>query len=296
MRDGLLIIDAHTHIAPHAHMSNGRVNHVPTEFHVERMDKNGIDIAVVIAHSRAGWKIDDYRREHDLVAEEMAKFPDRLVGVCWADPLLGDEAVEEFERCVNDLGYIGLKFHPVYQRFPFDGEVIDPLIERAKAFNLPVIAHLEPRVNGAEPWRMVRLAERYPDITFVMAHMGRNVHAIEDGSIARLANRVPNIVLEASSTFTDAYGTFQQVAEILGPERSMLGTDSGPFHHPAINILKVELLDLPREWAQLILSGNAERIFGLDPSRFGRAPHYERGEFETAGGRVRFTCPAPYIQ
>lgn len=296
MRDGLLVIDAHTHISPQSHTSNNRVNHVPTEFHVERMDKNGIDMAVVIAHARAGWKIDDYRHEHDLVAEEMAKFPDRLVGVCWADPLLGDEAVEEFDRCVNDLGYIGLKFHPVYQRFPFDGAIIDPLIERAREHNLPVIAHLEPRVNGAEPWRMVRLAQRYPEVIFVMAHMGRNVHTIEDGSIARLAGRVPNIVLEASSTFTDAYGTFQQTAEILGPERILLGTDSGPFHHPAINILKIELLDIPRNWAQLMLSGNAERIFKLDPASFGRAPNFERGEFETPRGRVSFSCPAPYIQ
>jgi predicted TIM-barrel fold metal-dependent hydrolase len=296
VRDGLLVIDAHTHIAPHAHTTNNRVNHVPTDWHVERMDRYGIDIAVVIAHAHPGWKLDDYRREHDLVADEIARFPDRLVGVCWADPHLGDDAVNEFDRCVRDLGYRALKLHPVYQRFAFDSPIVDPLLEHARTLKLPVVAHLEPRISGAEPWRMVRLAERYPDITFVMAHMGRNVQSIQDGSIARLAGRVPNIVLEASSTTTDAYGTFQQVAKILGPERIMFGTDSGPFHHPAINLLKVELLDLPREWSRLMLSGNAERIYGIDSSTFGRAPAFARGVFETPRGAVHYPCPAPSIQ
>jgi predicted TIM-barrel fold metal-dependent hydrolase len=142
---------------------------------------------------------------------------------------------------------------------------------------------------------MVRLAQRHPDVTFVMAHMGRDLQAIQDGSIARLVARVPNIVLESSSTTTDGYGVFQQPAEILGPERIIYGSDAAPFHHPAINLIKVEMLDMPREWRQKILAESALAAYNLDPAKFGRAPSHERGVFKGARGTVSYPCPDPYI-
>lgn len=295
MRDGLLVFDAHTHIAPHPHMMGSRQGYLPTSALVERMDRFGIDFAIVIAHAWAGWTMDDYRREHDEVAEEIAHFRDRLIGICWADPHLGDAALRECERCVRDLHYCALKFHPPYQRFPFDGALMDPFADLARELGVPIIAHLDAKIGGAEPWRMVRLAQRHPDVTFVMAHMGRDLTAIQDGSIARLVSRVPNIVLEASSTTTDGYGVFQQPAEILGPERIIYGSDAAPFHHPAINLIKLEMLDLPRAWRQSILAGAAMAVYRVDPDQFGRAPNIPRGEFAGARGTVTYPCPDPYL-
>ncbi len=107
----------------------------------------------MIAHAWARWTIDQYRREHDVVAAELRKFPDRLIGFCWADPHLGQAAIDEVRRCARDLGYRGLKLHPVYQQFAFDQPVVYPLIEAAQELGLPVTAHLDLRVPGCEPWR-----------------------------------------------------------------------------------------------------------------------------------------------
>jgi predicted TIM-barrel fold metal-dependent hydrolase len=295
MRSGHFVVDAHTHISPHPHFHHGRDGRLTSEAHIERMDRYGLDVAVVIAHAWAGWTLSQYQREHDLIAAEVMRHPDRFIGFCWTDPHLGTEAVKEFERCVTQLGYRGLKFHPVYQRFNFDDPIIYPLIERAEEFGVPVVAHLDLQIPGCEPWRMVNLAKRFPNVQFIMAHMGRDIQAIQDLSIGRIPLPVPNLILEGSSTTSDAYGTFQGPATILGPTRIIFGSDAAPFHHPAINLLKIDLLDMPDEWKALILGGNMVRVLTLNVADFGRAPDYSPGVFETPRGRKIFACPDPAI-
>jgi predicted TIM-barrel fold metal-dependent hydrolase len=138
---------------------------------------------------------------------------------------------------------------------------------------------------------MINLARVFPEVTFIMAHMGRDIRALQDLSLARAAARVPNLLLEGSSTTTDAYGTFQGPAEVMGPDRVLFATDAGPFHHPAINLLKIDLLNMPREWKAKILGGNALRVLGQSADRLGRAPDHRRGGYATALGELEYPSP-----
>jgi predicted TIM-barrel fold metal-dependent hydrolase len=297
MRDGYMVIDAHAHIEVHSRtVFGGRNAQMPTDSLVAQMDSCGIDGALVIAHAWAGWTIDQYRAEHDVIANEISKHPRRLFGACWADPTLGADAVRELERAVIELGYLAVKLHPVYQRFVFDGEIVDPIIAMARQLGIPVIAHMDLRVPGCEPWRMVRLARRYPDVVFVMAHMGRDARSLQDLSFAHAARDVPNVVLEGSSTTTDAYGTFQGPAEVLGPDRVLFAADAGAFHHPAVNLLKLDLLDLERATKARILALNALRIFKITATAIDMTPDRDRGVFETAMGQQSYPVPASVIQ
>jgi predicted TIM-barrel fold metal-dependent hydrolase len=292
MHDGMVVVDAHAHIEIGGHDFYGRSTELTTAMQVERMDRYGIDAAWVIAHAWGGWTIDQYRREHELIAREISRHPDRLIGCCWADPHLGNAAVAEVRRCLTELGYRGLKLHPVYQRFLFDAPIVYPLIEVAAEFGVPVTAHLDLRTAGAEPWRMVTLAKRFPAVTFILAHMGRDIEAIADLSFARAAARVSNMIIESSNSTTDSYGTFMGPAEVLGPERVLYASDAGALHHPAVNLLKLDLLEMPRAWKELILGGNILRILGLTAADIGRAPDRPRGEYLTPSGPVRYAYPA----
>jgi predicted TIM-barrel fold metal-dependent hydrolase len=264
MRDGCVVVDAHAHIMRHSSGYFSRDGAFPIEKKLAQMDECGIDIAFAIAHGWTGWTIEQYRHEHDEVAGDRARFPDRFIGCAWVDPKLGKSALEEAERCVSELGYRGFKLHPVHQKFVFDDPMVYPVVELAAKHGIPVMAHLELRYPGAEPWRMVTLARRYPEVTFIMAHMGSDVENVEDLTVPRLAARVPNIILETSGTTTDPYGTFGGPIDILGPERVVYGSDAGAFHHPLINLLKVDLLELPAETKRLVLGGNMLRILGLE--------------------------------
>jgi predicted TIM-barrel fold metal-dependent hydrolase len=297
MRDGYLVIDAHAHIEVHPRVVfGGRNAEMPTERLITQMDACGIDAALVIAHAWAGWTIDQYRVEHDVIAEEISRHPGRLFGACWADPTLGTLAVAELERAVIELGYLAVKLHPVYQRFVFDGPVVAPIVEVARRLRIPVIAHMDLRVPGCEPWRMVRLARQHPDVVFVMAHMGRDARSLQDLSFAYAAGDVPNVILEGSSTTTDAYGTFQGPAEVIGADRVLFAADAGAFHHPAVNLLKLDLLELDRATKELIFGLNALRVFNIPEAAIERTADRERGVFETAMGQQGYPVPAGAIQ
>ena len=47
------------------------------------------------------------RAENDFVAEEVAKFPDRLMGFCGVNPLYPG-ATEELDRCLDLDGMVGI--------------------------------------------------------------------------------------------------------------------------------------------------------------------------------------------
>jgi predicted TIM-barrel fold metal-dependent hydrolase len=297
MRDGFLVVDAHAHIdLTDRTASGGRPAHRTTEDQLRQMDDFGTDAACVIAHAWRGWTLDQYQHEHDVVAVELAKSPRRLFGALWADPNLGAPMVREVRRAIEELGYRAIKLHPVYAGFNFDGPVVDPIVEVAAEHGCPVIAHLDLRWPGCEPWRMVNLASRYPTVNFVMAHMGRDVKALQDSSFVYAAADVPNVYLEGSSTATDSYGTFQAPAEILGSERVLYASDAGPFHHPAINMLKLDLLDMPVGAKANIYGLNELRLLGIPPETVERTADRARGSFQTALGERLYPVPATAIQ
>ena len=297
MRDGYLVFDAHAHIEVRPRVVfGGRNGQMPTERLVAQMDDCGIDAALVIAHAWAGWTIDQYREEHDVVADEISRHPGRLFGACWSDPTLGAEAVAELERAVTQLGYLAVKLHPVYQRFVFDGPVVAPIVDAARQLGIPVIAHMDLRVPGCEPWRMVRLARQHPDVQFVMAHMGRDARSLQDLSFAYAARDVKNVMLEGSSTTTDAYGTFQGSSEVVGADRVLFAADAGAFHHPAVNLLKLDLLELDRATKAQIFGLNALRVFNISETLIERCQDRQRGVFVTALGQQSYPVPAGAIQ
>jgi predicted TIM-barrel fold metal-dependent hydrolase len=202
----------------------------------------------------------------------------------------------EIERALTDLGYRAIKLHPVYAGFVFDAPVVDGIVEVAAAHGVPVIAHLDLRLPGCEPWRMVNLARRYPDVRFVMAHAGRDVKALQDSSFAYAAADVANVYLEGSSTATDAYGTFQAPAEILGSKRVLYASDAGPYHHPAVNMLKLDLLEMPSEAKADIYGLNELDLLGLTPDAIDRTADHPRGTFLTSLGERSYPVPATAIQ
>jgi predicted TIM-barrel fold metal-dependent hydrolase len=236
---------------------------------IARMDQCGIDLSVVIAHSYFGWSMERFREEHDAVMGDIEKFPDRLVGYCWVNPHFGEDALEELERCVSDLGYMGMKLHPKLEQFSIDSRIVDPFVEKAAELDIPVMVHTEMGTRGDEPWRLVNLCKRFPEVTFFMGHMGLDIGYVGDLTIPRIAMDVNNLILETSCTSTDPWATFAGPALLLGPERVVYGSDAGPSHHNAVNLFKLDLLDLDQRTKRLILGENMLRILKLNPKTLG---------------------------
>ncbi|HEX8907120.1 MAG TPA: amidohydrolase family protein [Longimicrobiaceae bacterium] len=116
--------------------------------------------------------------ENDWVAEQVARYPDRLVAFCSFSPL-SDYALEEMERCTRGGRMRGLKLH-----FGNSGvDLLNPehvakvrrLFHAANERRLPIVVHLwtiDPRY-GAQHSRIFieQVLPEAPDIPIQIAHL-----------------------------------------------------------------------------------------------------------------------------
>lgn len=262
MRDGAFVADAHTHVFSQPSLLYGRAVDYPAGALIESMNQYGVDFSLVIARPTSQLDLDELRQLHDVTAQSIAAYPDRLKAFCWGIPRLGAAGIAEVERCYDDLGYIGLKLHPAHEQFMLDDPDSLALVQAADRRGVPIMVHTDSTVQGSEPWRLVLVAQDFPSTTFIMAHVGGNGSEVQNLSIARLAASVTNVVLDVSTTVTDPAATYLEPARILGPERVYYGSNS-PMHLMAPNLLKMDLLEIDDEWRRQMLGGNLHRLLGL---------------------------------
>ncbi len=177
-------------------------------------------------------------------------------------------------------GFRGVKLLPANRGFRLSDEACRPFFERAAELGAPMIIHYGVSVDPnadlrmADPLDLSPVAARLPEITFVIAHFGAGYL----GNVLKLAYQYPNICVDSSGTnnwmdFMPYPMTLAQVFETcvtaLGPERVLFGTDSntmGPYREWIAFQQRrtLEEIGLSERDRDLILRGNAVRIFGLD--------------------------------
>ena len=109
-----MIIDAHTHIFSKDVIKNRdqycssdacfgllyshpKTKLLSVEGLIESMDKNGISKSAVL---NIGWQSHDLCvQTNDYILEAVAKYPAGDIGFCSLQPLDGEKAVKELERC-----------------------------------------------------------------------------------------------------------------------------------------------------------------------------------------------------
>ena len=117
---------------------------------VASMDRCAIDRAVLV---NIGWHSHELCREsNDYLLEAADRHPDRLTAFCVVNPLAGDRAGEEIERCAR-LGARGIgELHPDLQGFDLgDGVVMAPIMEAAARHGMPVLTHASEPVGHITP-------------------------------------------------------------------------------------------------------------------------------------------------
>lgn len=165
---------------------------LPADRLIKQLDSAGIRRAIVL--SEAYWfgsalmpgvdrslSIADehgkVRAENDWVAEQVAKYPSRLVAFCSVNPLKG-YAIEEIERCGTNPGFRGLKLHLANSEV--DLRSADDVAQLARVFRvanrhrLPIVVHMRPRRQpyGREDVEVMlrEVLSQAPDIPIQIAH------------------------------------------------------------------------------------------------------------------------------
>ena len=77
---------------------------------VAALDEAGIRRGVVVSDAYYFSTLAEERAENDWTAQQVARFPDRLIAFCSVNPL-ADFALGEIERCASSGQFKGLKLH-----------------------------------------------------------------------------------------------------------------------------------------------------------------------------------------
>jgi predicted TIM-barrel fold metal-dependent hydrolase len=230
---------------------------------IQRMDRAGVDRALV-------WLSPPYDRaiepENEAVYQACRKYPDRLIGFGWTNPRLGPErARDAIKRCFDEYGFWGIKFNGAQ-----DGYVVDdpdlslPLIEAAARYGKTLGFHIGADFyENTHPYRLGRIAARFPEISFLASHMGGAGTPSLHRSMIEVAQERPNISLIGSNVSETAV---LQAIRRLGPTRVCFGSDE-PYRRMDYHLAGYQamLRDFDPAGRDLVLGGNLARIVGLSP-------------------------------
>ena len=240
-----MIVDAHAHVDVVPAL--GWID--PPEKLIALMDVAGVDRACVMTYTEAP---QFNPRALDDIADAVARYPDRLIGFARLHPWY-PELVSLLDRAVRELGFKGLKLHPVGTLSHPASDQTLTLMRRAGELRVPVLFHC-----GDEPMATPRAigvaAAACPDTTVILGHMGGYFHV--DEAIA-VAEELPNVMLETSAMpYPHKIG---EAVRRLGAARVMFASD-GPGCRPRLEVEKVQQAGLAAADMELVMAGNIEAL------------------------------------
>ena len=231
-------IDAHAHIGYTGGWAD--VGMTPEEM-IRQMDEFNIEAAAVCCP------------DNDATLDMARRYPGRVIACAYMDPL--NDSVETIKSYLKK-GFSAVKLNPLRNAYCADSEMLDPFLDAAERFGVPVVIH-SGHPPYSLPWQIALLAERHPDVKVLMLHMGHG-HGVYIDAALKMARRHPNIYLEFSGMpmpdkILEAYQT-------VGADRVLFGTDM-PFHHITTELQKLIVSGLDEPAIRRVLYDNAYDFF-----------------------------------
>lgn len=244
---GLEIFDAHAHIGADV---DTRV--MTADGMRDRMNAAGVGRAIVFALNDPNAR-DDFSGPNDVVWNAYEEHPGLFVPFFRLNPHRDYEA--EFERCV-ELGFKGLKLHPVSQVFELDEPRVVRMLGMAAEADLPVLIHTGFAMQRiVEP--LIPTVEAHPELRLILGHSAM----IELLEAIRAFEDHPNVLFETSVVRAkDLYVLFS----MLDPARIAYGSDIPYGDFPSTlhaTLAAAEAAGVPDSALAGLLSENIRRWF-----------------------------------
>lgn len=242
------VIDFHAHIDEAREL--GWID--PPSKLIPLLDEARVQRAVVMTYRDATF---DDRAAIDYVADAIQAFPDRLIGFARIRPSDNGSAGDLLRHAVLELGFAGLKLHPVTTfRLPSDPATV-ALTRVAAELGVPVLFHCGDE-GMTTPTAIEGLARKVPDAKIILGHMGGYFHTEEAIGVAV---RNGGIYLETSAM--PYPHRIQQAVESIGADRVLFGSDA-PGAPPRLEVRKILIAGLDPADQRKVLRENALTLLG----------------------------------
>jgi uncharacterized protein len=234
---------------------------IPLAVTIAAMDAGGIDYGLISAwHAPDGPLI-----ANDEVAGFIAQHPDRLGGLAAVDLRDPVRAVRELRRCVNDLGFKGLRVVPWLWGWPPNHRRYYPLYAECVELGVPFctqVGHTGP-LRSSETGRPIPylddVALDFPDLVIVAGHIG---YPWTEEMVA-LARKYPNVHIDTSAYTARRYPPeLVRYLQMDGRKKVLFGSN-WPMIAPEKALEHLDDLELEPEACRRFLSENARAVFGL---------------------------------
>lgn len=267
-------IDGHIHMIPDAvHEANPDAEDVWVYANIHQyrklMDELNIEKAVIMPLNDPWLMSMEFTVSavHRNLFEMKQRYPGKFYS--FADIDMRNTSAESAAAvctAIAEYGLDGIKLHPNNTGVALDSDYNRELFACAQEYKIPVAIHSYPKGEDdpAAAERIVRVLDRYPDMTVIVSHMG----AFQWEQL--LPTRA---FVDMSGILPDYVRTFgiEKTNEILrqfGPDRLIFATD-----YPDSRFLKPEeiygsyfaalnQMDFTRAEAKKIACGNMEKILG----------------------------------
>ncbi|MBX3054022.1 MAG: amidohydrolase family protein [Caldilineaceae bacterium] len=232
------------------------------------MDSHGVDWSVLVQTSWSTW-------DNGYIADSVARFPNRFVGMGLLDPLAADNAALT-RYWVQERGLAGFRFHPMY--YPEEKVLLRPENEALWEELAGLDAALQFHLRAAQADQLAAIASRYPHLRLIVDHMGYpEVTGDIFGSMAAFQPILDlaahdNICFKLSDVkgrsqqpfpFTDVHPFIRALLDAFGTERTIWGTGYPGHHRTRHNWLSLaDELRLIQEGLPFLTPAQADRILG----------------------------------
>ena len=234
----------------------------PEAFDAHLADE-GVDVAVVLAEYSP--KVTGWQTVEDLLPLT-AHNPDRIKFAANVNPHLHYPVADELER-QRGLGAVALKVHPVHGGFAANHRALYPAYEICQAAGMPVVVHCGTSTfpgalnQYADPILLDDVLRDFRTLQIVLAHGGRGWWY---DAAAFLALSDERVWIELSGLPPSRLQTYYARHNWSRLTRRMIfATDWPGIPGIAVNARAVVALCPDDETADLVLAGNAARVYNL---------------------------------
>ncbi|MBT0772904.1 amidohydrolase [Kineosporia sp. J2-2] len=278
------------------------------EAKLKAMDEAGVDYGVMRVPVWQEWLgLETCRAVNDNAAQIVERSEGRLFSTACVPPWGGKENIYELERCVKELGAVGVQLACHYGQLYLDDPVFEPYLKVIEKLDVPVIVHHTPL---PVEWRSVidytnlrrefgritdqatavgrelfsGMFDRMPGLRFVHTMLGGNWFAnaalltphasTKKEAITRLdptgGEKIRgylenNVFFDLTHPHSWGKDQVECAIKVSGADHYMFGSSFPVFYgwmSQGVDFVR-NTLEITDEERELVLSGNAKRLFNL---------------------------------